>query len=74
MDALEQDRFDLEGALAACWNTKEDIDLLYEEILEGECEWEDIANALLGLSRLHNLRCAKAMRIFEELLHAGKIN
>lgn len=73
MENSEQDRFDLEGALAACWNTKEDIDLLYEEILEGESSSEDIANALLGLSRLHDLRCAKAMRIFEKLIHEGKI-
>lgn len=73
MNGLENDRFDFEGALAACWNTKEDIDLLYEEILEGESSSEDIANALLGLSRLHDLRCAKATRIFEELIHEGKI-
>ena len=73
MDSLEQDRFNLEAALSACWNTKEDIDLLYEEVLEGESSSEDLANALLGLSRLHNLRCEKAMRIFEELIHSGKI-
>jgi hypothetical protein len=73
MDALERDRFDLEAALTACWNTKEDIDLLYEEMLEGESSSEDLANALLGLSRMHGMRCDKAIRIFEELIHAGKI-
>lgn len=73
MEDSEQNRFDLEGALTACWGTKEDIDLLYEEILEGESSSEDIANALLGLSRLHDLRCAKMMRIFEELVHKEKI-
>jgi hypothetical protein len=73
VDALERDRFDLEAALASCWGTKEDLDLLYEEMLEGESSSEDLANALLGLSRLHDMRCEKALRIFEELIHAGKI-
>ena len=70
---MEENRFDLEAALTACWNTKEDIDLLYEEVLEGESALEDIANALLGLSRLHDMRCSKAFRIFEELIASGKI-
>jgi hypothetical protein len=73
MDALERDRFDLEAAISSCWGTKEDIDLLYEEMLEGESSSEDLANALLGLSRLHEMRCGKAIRIFEELIQAGKI-
>lgn len=73
MSASEQDRFDLEAALAACWNTKEDLELLYEEALEGESSKEDLANALLGLSRLHGMRCNKAMNIFEELIQSGKI-
>lgn len=73
MGGLEQSRFDLEAALTACWNTKDDIELLYDEVLEGESGSEDIANALLGLSRLHTLRCEKAFRVFEELIHAGKI-
>lgn len=74
MDGLEQDRFDLEEALAACWNTQDDLNILYEEILEGDSSSEDIANAMLGLSRLHGMRCAKAMRILEELIHEGKID
>jgi len=73
-NSMEENRFDLEAALAACWNTKEDIDLLYEEALEGESTPEDLANALLGLSRLHEMRCAKAFRIFEELIASGKID
>jgi hypothetical protein len=73
MDGLEQDRFDLESALNSCRSTKEDLDLLYEEALEGESSSEDLANALLGLSRLHGMRCERAFRIFEKLIHSGKI-
>jgi hypothetical protein len=74
MEENRFDRFDLEAALTACWNTKEDIDLLCEEALEGESTPEDFANALLGLSRLHDMRCAKAFRIFEELVASGKMD
>lgn len=71
---MESTRFGLEEALMACWGTKEDLDLLYEEALEGDSTKEDLANALLGLVKLHDLRCGRALRIFEELLHAGKID
>jgi hypothetical protein len=74
MSKLEQDRFDLEAALVTCWSTKEDLELLYEEALEGESSREDLANALLGLARLHGMRCGKAMNIFEDLIHDGKIS
>ena len=67
-------RFDLEDALSSCWSTKEDLELLYEEALNGDSSREDLANALLGLIRLHDLRGAKAFRILEELIRDGSIN
>lgn len=67
-------RFDLEEALTALWGTKEDLELLEEEVLEGEPSADDIANALMGVARLHDLRAAKAFRIFEELVRSGKLS
>lgn len=71
---MESSRFELEQALTACWGTKEDLEMVYEEALEGDSSKEDLANALLGLARLHDMRSAKAFRIFEELVKSGKIS
>lgn len=71
---MDSTRFDLEQALTACWGTKDDLEMIYEEALEGESLKEDLANALLGLARLHDMRSAKAFRIFEELVGSGKIS
>lgn len=67
------DQFDLEQAIQACWSTKEDLELIYEEALEGESSKEELANALLGLVRLHDLRSQRAFRILEELIHDGSL-
>lgn len=69
----EADRFELERAIQACWGTKEDLELIYEDALEGESSKEDIANAILGLIALHEMRSSKAFRIFEELVREGFI-
>lgn len=74
IDPLDTSRFDLEDALGACWGTKEDLELLYEEALEGDLSKEEIANALLGLIRLHDMRVARAFRIFEKLIRGGSIS
>lgn len=71
---MESSRFGLEEAITACWGTKEDLELVYEEALEGDSSKEDIANALLGLVKLHDLRCQRTFRIFEELIRSGKIS
>lgn len=71
---MESSRFDLEEAMTACWGTKDDLELLYEEALEGDSSKEDLANALLGLIKLHDMRCERAFRIFEELVRSRKIS
>jgi len=64
-------RFGLEQALMACWSTKEDLELLYERAMEEGPSCEDLANALLGAMTLHDMRCERAFRIFEEMIAAG---
>jgi hypothetical protein len=71
---MDSTRFDLEDAISACWYTKDDIQLVYEEALEGESTKEHIANALLGLAQIHEMRMAKVQRIFEELIRFGAIS
>lgn len=67
------DRFDLEQAFMECWTTKEDISLICESVLDGKLSNDELANALIGLHQLHELRCSKAFSIFERLISSGQI-
>lgn len=74
MSVLTPDRFDFENAILAMWSTKEDIDLVTSRFLDGPRMTEDeMANALIGLSALHEMRCQKAFDMFEHLIAARKI-
>ena len=65
------DRFDLEQAIMACWSTTDDIKLIAEK--SSDMSEDELLNGLIGLERLHHLRCERAFDIFEELLKAGAI-
>jgi len=60
------DRFDLEQDIMACWNVKEDLEMLLEELMENEkFTRDDAANIVLGLSTLYDARFRKLFRDFE---------
>ena len=67
------DRFDLEQAIMNCWNTADDLDLLAEQVLDESVDFDDIANALLGLKALHHMRMQRAWATFECLVENGDI-
>lgn len=67
------DRFALENAIMIAWNTADDLDLLADAVLEEELTTDEIANALLGLKQLHNMRAKKTFDIFESLIESGDI-
>lgn len=67
------DRFDLEQAIMNSWTTKDDVDILCENILDGKLSNDEIANALIGISQLHNMRCSKVFDIFEDLIENRKL-
>lgn len=74
MSIFNTDRFDLEQAILAMWSTKEDIDLITERFLDGpEMTEDEMANALIGLSAIHQMRSQKAFDIFEKLIAERKI-
>jgi hypothetical protein len=74
MSIFTPDRFDFEQAILAMWSTQEDIDLITERYLDGPQMTEDeVANALIGLSALHDMRCRKAFEMFERMISSGKI-
>lgn len=70
----KMNRFTLEQAIMNAWQTADDLDLLIERVLEDEnMTMDEIANALTGISQLHNMRAKKVFRIFEQLIESGDI-
>jgi hypothetical protein len=67
------DRFDLEQDIMKCWNITDDIDMLMENVMERDMSTDDIANALLGLKTLYNMKFEKMFADFETLVHKKKI-
>lgn len=72
---MKVDRFDLEQDILNCWNVTKDIELLYENVLERSPEMttDEIANALLGLQTLYEMKFDKMWRHFEQLIKEKKI-
>lgn len=62
-------RFDLEQAIFAAWGTKDDINAINTHVLEDSNVTNDrIANMLIGLELLHELRMQKVFSLFERLV------
>lgn len=66
-------RFLLEEQIQASWNTKDDIDLLRETILDKDLSKDEIIDALIGISQLHEMRCEKVFETFKKMISKGKI-
>lgn len=70
---MKVDRFDLEQGILKCWNVVDDIDLLYENVLEKDMTTDEIANTLLGLQQLYKMKFEKLFGTFEKLVQEKKI-
>jgi hypothetical protein len=60
--------YDLEQLIMNCWSTQEDVELLYENIMNNDMSKDDISNVLLGIAKLHNLRSQKLFDTYEQQL------
>ena len=67
------DRFDLEQQIMACWNVTSDIDTLCESVCESDMTTDQIANILLGMKQLYELKFDKMFRTFEQLIQNKSI-
>lgn len=67
------DRFDLEQDIMRCWSVTEDIDLLYTNVMDSDMTVDDIANALLGMKTLYEMKFNKLFNCFETLVGEKKI-
>ena len=59
--------FDLEQEIMNAWHVVDDIDLLHENVIETDMSTDDIANALIGLAKIYNMRFEKVFNMFEDL-------
>jgi hypothetical protein len=66
------DRFELEQGILQMWNTKDDIELVVEQLLERDMSKDDMANMLIGLAKLHHMRSEKTFAIFEKMVQERK--
>ena len=72
------DRFDLEQDIMKCWNVVEDIKLLNKYVLEGTPEGgtlttDRIANYLLGLEAVYELKFQELWNTFSETIKTNQI-
>ena len=65
------DRFNLESEIMSVWQTKDDLESITSRIMDDPDPMteDDIANVLIGLSELHDIRCKKLFNVFESMVH-----
>ena len=59
--------FDLEQEIMKAWHVVDDIQLLNENVMETDMSTDDIANALIGLAKIYNMRFEKVFNMFKDL-------
>ena len=74
---ITYDRFNLEEEIQNVWQTKDDLNAITERIYDdpdGPMTEDEISNALIGLSELHETRCKKLWRVFETMVKEKRFN
>ena len=68
-------RFDLEQEIMQVWGLKEDLQLIFAGVCDQGLAYNEdkLANALLGLIELHDMRCNQLFNTFEELIKNQKL-
>ena len=64
------DRFDLEEEIMKVWQTEDDLDAVVHRMMEDPdpIPNKEIANLLISVSKIHDLRCQKLFDIFEKMV------
>lgn len=66
-------RFDLEQQILDTWKVVDDIQLLYENVLDKDLSTDEISNVLLGLKSLYELKYQKMWNTFEQCVNNGEL-
>ena len=74
MTDKKYDRFNLEAEIMSVWNTKDDLESITSRMMDDPdpMSEDDIANVLIGLSELHDIRCKKLFNVFEAMVRERK--
>lgn len=62
---MNYDRFEMEQLILNCWNIVDDINILNENVLEGDLSKDKISNVLIGISELYSMKFDKLFNMFE---------
>ena len=65
------DRFNLEAEIMSVWNTKDDLESITSRMMDdpdGPMTEDDLANVLIGVTELHDIRCKKLFTVFETMV------
>ena len=63
------DRFDFEQQIMKCWNMVDDVEQLYNQVMESDhLNKDEIANYLLGLKTIYNVKFDTLFNQFEQLI------
>jgi hypothetical protein len=69
------DRFDLEQDIMNCWQVVEDIKTLTKRYLDGPVMSQDeVANVLIGLESLYQIKFEQLFGTFEQCIKNGKLD
>ena len=63
--------FDLEAEIMSVWNTKDDLESITYRLMDdpdGPLTEDEIANVLIGLTEVHDIRCKKLFNVFESMI------
>ena len=76
LQTLPYDRFNLEAEIMSVWNTKDDLESITSRMMDDPdpMSEDDIANVLIGLIELHDIRCKKLFNVFEAMVKERRFN
>jgi hypothetical protein len=67
MNPTVNNSFELEQQILDCWTITSQLDTILEGILEHDLTQDQIANAVLGLKEIYEIKFDKAFRTFESV-------
>ena len=65
--------FDFEQHMFSCWNVTQDINILFEGVMDKGLDSDQIGNALLGMHQIYELKFSKLLDMYEDLMSQRKI-
>lgn len=66
-------RFDLEEDIMSAWGIIEDLKTLSTGVMERDLDQDKIANILIGLEQLYELKFEKLWDTFEAMIRDGRL-